>query len=306
MQARSCLLPLGILACMGLGALLLGFWYLECRGPLMETDGCWSGWSAMWVGDVDGDGTPDFFVATPFELTDAGWGSVRIMSGRTKRCLHVLDGVHQARAHWGSIGPAGDADGDGYADFIIEHTDDRGREIHSGKTGLLVGDPARARSPQTIWNLDKIDLPLSIGDYDEDGMNDAISHEDGVLQFISGKTGKPESWIKEYPVHWMLVGDIDGDGIGDIGALRWEDNSILSGKTGKLIRKVEGAMLSQGCGDLDHDSYDDLLVAFNEVSKKRCWDRSIWNRGRVEVWSGKDGTVLLTINGTDLPPVQDR
>ncbi len=108
------------------------------------------------------------------------------------------------------------------------------------------------------------------------------------------------------------AGDVDGDGTPDFlagtpfadpgGIPNAGEVRILSGATGGLIRSLAGTspfgMLGFACapaGDVDGDGRQDQVVGAAGVSPPGAVDA-----GRVLVYSGLDGSVLLSIVGTDI------
>ncbi len=108
---------------------------------------------------------------------------------------------------------------------------------------------------------------------------------------------------------WVAVdaGDVDADGVHDIITsapfLKVQGSNsnagrvyLYSGKTGKALRQHTGipgdtlGLSVAGVGDLNHDGHGDYAA-----SSTRYGHPSI--PGSVEVWSGKDGEVLLSIKG---------
>ena len=108
------------------------------------------------------------------------------------------------------------------------------------------------------------------------------------------------------PIAW--VGDVNADGYMDIGVAAPYDSTvnpyggmlrIISGKDGAVLHSFYGDAtyaqlgsygLGHPIGDLDRDGYDDVLV--NEQ-----YGTGYFSPGRVFVFSGRDGSVLLTLTG---------
>jgi hypothetical protein len=107
------------------------------------------------------------------------------------------------------------------------------------------------------------------------------------------------------------LSDIDGDGAREaiIGAPFHRDaagqitghTDVRSGRTGALLYRFEGAPEDRhgyamaDAGDVNRDGVADIVVGATGVSVLACAD--VPRTGRVYVYSGKDGRLLLTVDG---------
>src|SRR5262245_46049188 len=73
------------------------------------------GCSVAGLGDVDGDGTPDFLVADP---DGPGPGRVWLISGKTSRTIYTCTGHAPGDEFGWDLRAVGDVDGDGIADWV--------------------------------------------------------------------------------------------------------------------------------------------------------------------------------------------
>jgi len=153
-----------------------------------------------------------------------------------------------------------------------------------------------------------------IGDVDRDGVNDLVTSAPthsvdgkpaGRVYVYSGKSGKL-LWTQTGSPGDLLgigiegAGDVNADGIPDVIASAPGAGKayVYSGRDGKLLLTLGAGDPSEafgrhvsGVGDINHDGYADVIVGApgnNTVAN---------GAGRVYVYSGKDGAVLLTLDG---------
>jgi hypothetical protein len=227
-----------------------------------DKDSDFSGASVAIVGDVNGDGLDDFIVgSTGF---DAGAtnnvGKIYLFFGKatgwTKDAnLENSDasflGEQSASSTGSVVAPAGDVNGDGYADFLIgaQTYDRNGDAAFEGKVYLILGKA-------TGWARD---TPMASSDASWVGYN---GHEH-VGTSVGG------------------TGDVNGDGFDDIlfGASSWNVTDgkvhVVFGKAGGWANNVVtnntdvtvwgtgnislGASVSDA-GDLNNDGFDDIAI----------------------------------------------
>ncbi len=159
-------------------------------------------------------------------------------------------------------------------------------------------------------------IARGIGDVDGDGVTDVVvsatgnppyGDSRGKLYVYSGKTGKL-LWKTVGAAGALLgtsleaAGDVDGDGIPDVvaGAPGEDAAYVFSGKDGKQLRRLAGDPLDHdfgtsvaGIGDFDGDGVPEILVGAPS-SESRAQGHAT---GRVYVYSGKTGKILLTLDG---------
>ena len=208
-----------------------------------------AGWSVAGVGDVSGDGVPDFAVGAPVATVggiSSGWA--RLHSGANGSLIAELPGPMQADAQFGYVvACAGDVDGDGMADVLASAPMgfDTGQvRAFSGATHALLlmvdGKPG-----------DKLGLDMSpAGDWDGDGHGDVLL---GLSQdratVVSGATQEHLLDLSiDHP--WTYFGfdsafgkacaggsDVDGDGRADfaVGAYGFEVSKSAPDDVGKVF-----------------------------------------------------------------------
>ncbi|MFI6009675.1 FG-GAP and VCBS repeat-containing protein [Streptomyces sp. NPDC051243] len=185
--------------------------------------------------DFNGDGYDDLAVSAPWEKvgTDTNGGGVAILwgsaSGLTGSGVTVADPAPSAHDYWGKDLAAGDFDGDGKADLAVGNSSST---IHVFKGGFNASGTAGGRYTikPPIYNGSN-DFPygplsLTAGDVNGDKRTDLIV--DGyetqtdygwntnyyVPGTASGLSGSSAQALK--PGIITAVGDINGDGYGDI------------------------------------------------------------------------------------------
>lgn len=153
-----------------------------------------------------------------------------------------------------------------------------------------------------------------IGDVDGDRVNDVVTSAPtyliegkpaGRVYVYSGKTGKL-LWAQTGPSGGQLglgveaAGDVDGDRIPDVIASAPGAGKayVYSGKDGKVLLTLGAGDPSEafgrhvsGTGDINGDGHSDVIVGApgNSAAGQGA--------GRAYVYSGKDGAVLLTLDG---------
>ncbi len=187
------------------------------------------------VGDVNADGWPDICVTAPW--ADIGFlksGSAYVFSGRDGSRLWRFTGEGAGHEFGTSFAKCGDIDGDGFADLWIsepEHKrfgDDSGSaRLISGRTGVLLEQFFGAAAYEYFG------LTLGAGDFDGDGKTDLIASaflEDtgrpngGAVFVYSGVDYRRifatygSTSAQQLGRGVTFVGDMNGDGLGDLAA----------------------------------------------------------------------------------------
>lgn len=268
------------------------------------------GWIARPIGDVDGDGVPDFVTSAP--TSNAGGksaGRIYVYSTKSGKELWHADG-HAGDQLGIGIEAAGDTNGDGIPDVIASAPGGGKAYIYSGKDGAIL---------QTFTAEDASDNfgrhVSTAGDVNRDGFADVVvgapgsRNGKGAAYAYSGRDGK---------LLFKFTGERAGDNFGSavsgytgkqgslivIGAPQAGPNhqgrtyvyKTLSAKPAFTFDpepsgQALGAMFLSIPGDLDGDGYPDVYASDFVDNGKAA------GAGRIYVHSGKDGHRIFTLSG---------
>ena len=271
------------------------------------------GFTLTFVGDVNGDGRADVLTGSSTSFAPA---FVRVYSGADGAILHDIPVAGQPRA----LAGLGDFNNDAFDDFAVT----TGNEItfYSGVDGAVL---ASWTQPGMFLANDL----ACIGDLDGDGTPDIVAGNTSITQngyveagaafALSGATGAVihrfagDDFIDRFGIRVRGVGDVDADGVPDIGVgavdqqpgtfdvTFWGFVRIFSGQTGELLYEVRPtrddgeafAWYVEGIGDVNLDGHDDFAVGAPRS------DSSIVGEGHVRLFSGRTGEKIFTIRPTD-------
>ena len=290
------------------------------------------GYRVAGVGDVDGDGTPDYATG----VTDDGPGSfdgdVWVWSGRSGALIRKIDSpayVGQWRFFGWVLAPLGDLDQDGDAEFGAGWMAEGDIVVFSGPDAALLRVHRHFSGRPSL---------ASIGDVDLDGSPDYVLGRwagpgyppyTGYAELISGMTGQVlfqvgddfnTPYWEDFGRSVAAAGDHDGDGIPDFfvatsnsyngectGSVADERGftDVFSGADGARLHRIEGPRLPEwadGCEFLDIDGGKDVngdgigdLIAGQHSANIHIGPGGYSVGGAVEVYSGRTGTMLWRV-----------
>jgi hypothetical protein len=267
------------------------------------------------TGDIDGDGIGDFIVGaygadvpdpqSGPDLVDAG--AAFVFSGVDGSIIYQLEGPNSGDIFGRSVSGAGDIDGDGVLDFTIgsvfadySGTDSGSVYVFSGATGLQLlridGDPAQSNTKAGLGRG-----VSDAGDVNGDGIPDIVAGEyladnpitqvenTGAVIVYSGADGSEiHRWYGETKgetLGWFVdgVGDMDGDGLGEVLGCGYQADSfglegsgrayLWAGSDGSELTSFFGTQLEESFGrsggslggfmhdgDIDGDGISELVI----------------------------------------------
>jgi hypothetical protein len=286
------------------------------------------GYSTVCLGDIDGDGLPDWATGAPSPTT---WttipGRVYVCRGYDATPIRTLNGSVDGDDFGTSLADVGDIDNDGVHELLVGapdllstggHDSAGGTpgyiEVFSGATGALLvhvdGDTDGDMFGAAVAGM---------GDLDGDAVNDFVvgapgfgTLNRGLVRAISGATGATIwSVVGALPPAAIgsclsAIGDVDADGFIDVlvGAPNWDGPHVdsgaawvFSGANGATLRTWFGPHASAflgvsvaGVGDLDGDAVPDAAVGAMNAPQGLY-------KGAVYAFSGQSGATLFSAIG---------
>lgn len=245
--------------------------------------------SAVGLGDVNGDGIPDVVAGAP---SANGKGKAIIYSGKDGTVVREIAGSTPGAQFGYEVGELGDINGDDVPDLLVgEYAGNgdqagSGRAIaYSGKTGELLFELNGKKKGDNFGNA-----AAAIGLEDGAsllaiGAQNAGPQNRGRVYVYEIRDAKPElkftikgdqSSVNLGQMFISFPGDLNQDGIPDIYASDFSDNSrvtgggkvvIHSGADGSELLAIRGSVPGEGlgtspsdAGDVDGDGIGDLVI----------------------------------------------
>lgn len=271
------------------------------------------GWIARNIGDVDGDGVPDFVTSAPTSAAGGeNAGRIYVYSTKSGKLLWKADG-HKGDQLGTGLEAAGDTNRDGIPDVVASAPGGGYVNIYSGRDGRVL----RTLKAENV--ADDFGRHVEgVGDVNRDGYadvivgapnNSAAGDKAGRAYVYSGKDGK---------ILLTLNGEKPGDNFGSAVAGYCDKGNIILmvgapgagpkhvGRTyvyedltatPKFTMEADetgaalGSMFLSVPGDVDGDRVPDVYASDWSNNAKGS------STGRVYVNSGKDGRPLLTLTG---------
>jgi len=283
------------------------------------------------MGDVNGDGRGDTVVGAYGEEVDGNpyQGRAYVFSGADGSLLFTLDTPNpQVQSSFGNSVAVGDVNGDGKADIAVgAYAEDVAGNAQQGRCYVFSGADGSLLltldTPNPQWNA-QFGWWVTVGDVNGDDkadiavgapFEDVGGNVDGRAYVFSGADGSllftlvsPNPQASR-PFGWSVaVGDVNGDGKGDIAVGAVEDVGgntqqgrcyVFSGADGSLLFTLDTpnpqAEASFGnsvaVGDVNGDGKEDIAVG-------AFWEDAGGNahQGRSYVFSGADGSLLFAMD----------
>ena len=250
------------------------------------------GQSVAALGDVNGDGTPDYAAGGPKASTNGfNIGTVRIFSGLDGSVLLRRDGPAEAVQFGVSVAALDDIDADGLADVAVGSWGDFDAGPSAGAVYALSGADA-----STLWKAlgkqedDHFGVSMvTVHDVDGDGLRDLIAGapestpgattQAGTARVCSGADGSEITTLEGLsPSERLgqscgLAADLNDDGVREwlLGAPFYLNSRgrfhVFDGATFARLDTVEGpptvgffGFAIDGAGDFDADGIGEILV----------------------------------------------
>ncbi|MCH8807271.1 MAG: FG-GAP repeat protein [Planctomycetes bacterium] len=269
------------------------------------------------AGDVDNDGVTDVILGAQ----SLGAGRIYLFSGADGSLIRVVNGEAAGDNFGASVGSVGDVNGDQHDDVIVGAPRHDTAGINAGRVYVISGaDGSIIDTVDGESSGDRFGSAINgLGDVSGDEIGDFVvgaQHAGpagrGRAYVYSGATRQlvypllaPDATGVDFGLYFVASpGDVNNDGTPDVYVSDFSDSSgtgkayVFDGTDGSRIHVFSGAKpgqgfgIGRGAGDVNHDGYDDLLLA--------SWSSSLGgsNAGMAQIFSGRDASLLRTITST--------
>lgn len=269
------------------------------------------------AGDVDGDGVEDVLAGGPGTTGVAGAG--RVFSGANGALLRTIRLGAPSDGFGFSVAGLGDVDGDGVPDLALSAPTDDTAGLDAGRVYVVSGADGT-----TV-------LHSFLGAAARDAFGSAVArlgdvNGDGLPELLVGASGAGSggrAYVYDLATEALLypplvpnasaasfgqffadeIGEVDGDGLPDFYVGDFADGGgrgrayVFSGASGARLLTLtgssgEGFGIGRGLGDVNRDGRADLLLGSWTASQGAL------RAGKLEVFSGADGTLLRRVTST--------
>lgn len=263
--------------------------------------------------DVDADGVHDFVVGAPAPGVATLPGRAFVYSGATGAVIRTFVGAANGDQAGYAVAGVGDVNQDGHADFAVGAPFNDTGSANAGRVYIVSGlDGSILRTLDApAGGKFGSGLGSAARDLDGDGIGDLVvgamdaGGGPGRAYVYSLRTGAllwtlaPTTGSAFGQFFTALIGDVNADGMDDIyvGDYAVARAHVFSGSSGLLLHQFVGPAGSgmgcgRGAGDVDNDGHEDLCIGLYTSSIGAP------GAGRVEIYSGRDYSLLRSITST--------
>jgi FG-GAP repeat protein/VCBS repeat protein len=266
------------------------------------------GYSIAVIGDINGDGVPDFIVGSPRQTRSGGIcstakGGASVFSGANGAVIYSYAGAAYGDDFGLVVGGIGDVNGDGKPDFAISNgipSTNSYTKVYSGATGTLLYTVAVNAGNQG-------GSISALGDVNGDGKSDFIIGDPhagtsfaGTVHVVSGANGVDIYTISGVSQDYFGlgtagIGDVNGDGKPDFVASGPRPSGIgayvkvISGGNGALLSTLQVPSLVSG------SRFGSYLAAIGDIDGDGKGDFGVGTPGDIQYFQG-EGSVRLFLS----------